>query len=135
MDSIPEDISNKKFIAFKPPETRTGDGEQGQPEEVVSHPMVDNLPVKQKDSKEARQGWQPPKIDTKELRRKVRERKERFYKEQYPLIYAKVYDLYNFEIVGNSFLDKTLKILILITIGIVAVILVMIMSEIVDLVF
>lgn len=134
MDQIPEDISNKRFIASNPPEPEIRVEETVQTEEIVSHPAEENTPVRKEGAKKVRQRPQAPKIDTKELRRKIRERRERFMEEQYPLIYAKVYDLYHFKLVHNEMLDRFLKILILITILVVIGIFMVIVYQLLNLV-
>ena len=113
MQDIPEDISNKKFLSTEVP-----------PEQPIVL-AVDNIKISEnqdppKESKdnnihEKTHLKKFPKIKAEPLLIRLRKRKEHFIKVQYPILYSKFYDLYNFDLVGNNTLDLVLKILILLT--------------------
>ena len=142
MFDLPEDVSNKKYISNEPEAV----GVSGQ-EDI---PVVDYTEVK------------PPTYETKKVvekpvikKNKVKiPRKSIFTREnlakltkflkekwfnfktvQYPAIYAKIYDLYYFELVPYRPIDLALKGLILLTILIIVFIVLIILLELLRLIF
>ncbi len=132
MDSIPEDISNKKFISpsvsdvkTEEPVEKEEDDSKSEVEPVKEKPEPKSVKPVQKTKKE--------KIDSKKSKTSFTEKKTRFMEEKYPLIYAKVYDIYNFKLVENNYLDKILKISIIFTLVILLIICAVIFYQIADL--
>ena len=129
MDDIPVDISNKKFVTIEPKEETIIESPQG-----PINPSTPNV-KKPRHSRLKRIPKIKIKIDVDEFKSSLRNRVEHFQKVQYPYIYAKAYDFYQFNLVGYKPLDVFLKVLILLTMLILFGILLYIFKELLNLLF
>jgi len=136
MFDLPEDVSNKKYISTEPEPVGVS-GEDIAPDENYSPAITPSYDVKKVTSK--------PETRKKKVRgpRKsvlTRENYVKFNKNlnktvQYPALYAKVYDIYYFELVPYKPIDIALKILIILTLLIIVFIVLMILTELLRLIF
>lgn len=129
MDDIPEDISNKKYVAS--PQVDVAQPVAAQ--QTMTQALNEAAPSPP-DSNSANGKQQRVSGSKREkLRVYLKQKKKHFVEVQYPRLYAGFYDAYNFDIVGYKPLDNVLKILILITALILVVIFMIILFQLVKL--
>ncbi len=142
MFDLPEDVSNKKYISTEPEPVGVS-GEDIAPDENYSPAITPSYDVKKVTSKPETRKKKvrgPRKsVLTREnyvkFNKNLKERWIYFKTVQYPALYAKVYDIYYFELVPYKPIDIALKILIILTLLIIVFIVLMILTELLRLIF
>lgn len=151
MDDIPEDISNKKYVVNPQPAADVpanqampvstnleNDDSQVQTtlEPPSSQAMEDfqskstDIKIEQKDSTKNKSTGEGKKD---RFRKYLQQKKKHFIEVQYPRLYARFYDAYNFNLVGYKPLDNVLKILMLVTALVLVIIFVIILIQLIKL--
>ena len=137
MQDIPVDISNKKYLSPEPQvvnEPQSYSSNSPKVDEPSVTPVRSSKPIA---AVKVKRKMKPlfKKEDLQRLIDYLKRRWQKFKTVEYPIIYGKLYDINNFRLVENRFMDISLKVLILLTLLILLLILILIVREVFRLMF
>lgn len=142
MFDLPEDVSNKKYISNEP-EPIGVSGEDITPEknypDVITPTYETNKVVDKPEPRKKKVRGPRKSILTKDnfvkFIKYLKKKWVYFKTVQYPVLYAKFYDIYYFELVPYKPIDIALKVLIVLTLLIIVFIVLIILKELLRLLF